>query len=228
MAWLVFFVRSCHLKAIYQRAPAINHLISIQKDTYHSKIPRVLCQEPGTKSTYFNKSCSYHPVTQEITKLLGTLCQEPGRKTKYIVLITLQYHNKTCHSVLPVTKSLSCFLFLYFFYAEFWEIPSGLISRLLILSSAACHLSFLPFFAGFSPPQKFSLTNFFIVTGHFGFFFTMFVDFIFYLFKSFIQIHLIFCIQGCLNRFLLSSIDYLSWWPIIFMSYIFVGVLVHM
>ena len=81
---LVFLVTSHHPEAI-SGLPATSHLISIGKDTHHSR------DAEGLKSSYVGnqgqrpniktKDVFSTHITQEITSILGTLCQETGAET---------------------------------------------------------------------------------------------------------------------------------------------------
>lgn len=67
----------------YLGVPATSHPISIQKDAI------VISEIPSTSKTLVsgtgpNIIKKDIPITQEITKVLGTMCQKPGRKTKYL------------------------------------------------------------------------------------------------------------------------------------------------
>lgn len=47
------------------------------------RVLQALCQESENKTNYYNKKCSYHPITQDIKGFLEVLCQKLGAELKY-------------------------------------------------------------------------------------------------------------------------------------------------
>lgn len=68
------------------------------------RVLQALCQESENKTNYYNKKCSYHPITQDVKGFLEVLCQKLGAEINYTHKDT---HTRT-HKIYVTTVKQNC------------------------------------------------------------------------------------------------------------------------